>query len=130
MNVRAAITIFVVIAISAAILVPLFFALERWRARRDDPRVKKEPAASRSIVVMAFVIVALIIFGFAGPAIFPGTWWGNLMDTLVGKALYVGLMLILGVLLVPLFQALNLLPKDPSRSTYIPNTRWKKNDGR
>jgi small-conductance mechanosensitive channel len=125
MDVTAAIAIFVTIVISSAIVVPVVLVLDRRRARNDDPRAKEAPVP-RSIVVMAFVTIAVLIFGFAGPAIFPNTWWGALMSTLIGKAAYVGGMFVLAAFLVPALQAIGLLPKEPARSTYVPNTRWKK----
>jgi hypothetical protein len=75
---------------------------------------------------MAFVVVAVMIFGFAGPAIFPNTWWGALMSTRIGKAFYVGCMFVVAIFLIPLLQSIGLLPKEPTRSSYVPNTRWKK----
>lgn len=127
MNTSAAIAIFVIIAIAGAILVPLVLFLVRKRAERDDPRAK-DPPLPRSVVVTSSVFVAAMIFGFAGPAIFPDTWWGNFMGTYFGKALYVGVIFALMPFLLAILQALGLFPKDPPRSTYVQGSRWRRDD--
>jgi hypothetical protein len=126
-NVSAAITIFVTIAIAGAIVVPFVLMLVRKRAEHDDPRAK-DPPVPRSFVITISVFGAGLIFGFAGPAIFPNTWWGALMGTLLGKALYVSAMLVLVAFLLPVLQALGLFPKDQSRSTYVQGSRWRNHD--
>lgn len=127
MNVSAAIAIFVVIAIAGAIFVPLVLFLLRKRAEHDDPRAT-DPALPRSVVITSSAFVAAIIFGFAGPAIFPGTWWGNFMGTLFGKALYVGAMFVVMAFLLPVLQALGLFPEDPTHSNYVQGSRWRGHD--
>jgi len=127
MNVGAAITIFVIIAISGAIVVPFALVLVRKRAKGDDPRAK-ESASPLSIVVTVSVLVAAMIFGFAGPAIFPNTWWSALMGTLMGKAIYVGALLAVTALLLPLLQTIGALPKDQNDSTYETGSRWRNHE--
>jgi hypothetical protein len=127
MNVTAAIAIFATIAVAGVVVIPVVLALMRRSAKRDELWAK-DPSEPRSFVIMIFVVIAVAIFGLAGPSIFPGTWWGNFMATLLGKALFLFCVFVLAGMLIPVFQAIGLLQKEPNRSTYVQGSRWKKND--
>ena len=127
MNVSAAMAIFATIAVAGVVVIPVVLALMRRSDKRDELRAK-DPSVPRSFVIMIFVAIAAAIFGLAGPSIFPGTWWGNFMATLLGKGVFLFCWLVLVGMLTPVLQAIGLLPKEPNRSTYVQGSRWKKND--
>jgi hypothetical protein len=109
------------------IVIPIVLLLVRRRAGKDAPGTE-DPVAPLSMVVYVGAFVVVMIFGFAGSAIFPGTYWAALMETYLGKALYfLGTMLVFLILIGPL-QALGLLPPEPGPSSYVPKSRWKRND--
>ncbi len=120
-------TIFGVIAIGAVIVVPVVLMFDRERAKGDAPGTE-DPPATRPIVLTLSAWGLAIIFGFAGPAIVPGTKWGYFMGTLLGKATYVVVVSSVFILLVAILQSLGLVPPGGKASTYDPKARWRKRD--
>jgi hypothetical protein len=127
MSVTAILAIFGSVLVGSVITIPIVLVLARKRARSDAPGTE-DPVAPISMVIYVGAFVVVLIFGFAGPAIFPGTYWGSLMGTLLGKGLYfLGTMLVFLIFMRPL-QALGLLPQEPSGSDYVPKSRWRKRE--
>ena len=127
MHVSAAIAIFATIAVAGVVVIPVVLASLRRGTKRDELWAK-DPPVPISFVIMIFVVIAAAIFGLAGPSIFPGTWWGNFMATLLGKSLFLFCLFVLAGMLTPVLQAIGLLPNEPKRSTNVQGSRWKKND--
>ena len=83
MNVTA-LAIFGSILVASVIVIPIVLMLGRRRARKDAPGTE-DPTASTSMIVYIGAFVVVMIFGFAGPAIFPDTYWASLMATYLGE---------------------------------------------
>jgi|SRR5712671_812088 len=121
MDTHAAPAIVGSIAVASLVVVPVAIALVHRRAKKNAPGTEDRPASIAMVVVVA-VNVALLIFGFAGPEIFPGTWWGHFMGHLVGKVTYVIALLVLWSFVIPVLEPCGITPeKRPGSAS--PNNR-------